>query len=143
MEIKFRARHIDTGDWWYGSSSCKDATTPNTLVPLSVFWMLVEDKILDPKTVGQYIGLNYTNGVEIYEGDRVTHPLCIKEPHEVDEPCETFAGRITFEVDAGQYFAVNTKRNGYAIVMREAYKFEVIGNIWESPELLEVKDDSS
>ena len=94
---------------------------------------------LEAMEIMQYTGLHDKNGKEIYEGDIVTHPLCVKEPHDVDEPCETFWGRIVFEVDRGQYFAINTKRNGYVIVMEEAYKFEVIGTIYENPELLEVK----
>ena len=76
------------------------------------------------------------NGNEIYEGDLVTHPLCVKEPHDENEPCEHFVGRIQYEADRGQYFAVNIKRNGYVIAMTEAYKLEVIGNIYQNPELL-------
>ena len=85
----------------------------------------------------QYTGLKDSKGREIYEGDIVTHPLCVKEPHDENEPCETFVGRINYETDSGQYFAVNMKRNGYVVVLSEAYKFEVIGNIYENPKLLE------
>jgi uncharacterized phage protein (TIGR01671 family) len=91
----------------------------------------------DDLIIMQYIGKKDKSGKEIYEGDIVTHPLCVKEPHDLDTACETFVGCINFEVDRGQYFAVNMKVNGYVIVMTEAYKFEVIGNIYENPELLE------
>ena len=84
----------------------------------------------------EWTGRKDKNGAEIFEGDLVAHPLCVKEPHNEREPCETFIGRIQYEEDKGQYFAVNTKRNGYVIVLSEAYKFEVIGNIYENPELL-------
>ena len=84
----------------------------------------------------QYIGSRDKDGSKIYVGDIVTHPLCVKEPHDAKEPCENFVGLIQYEADRGQYFAVNRKRNGYVIAMTEAYKFKIIGNIFESPELL-------
>jgi len=90
------------------------------------------------KELMQYTGLKDKNGKEIYEGDIVGHPLCVKGDHAPDEPCEHFVGRIQFETDRGQYFAVNMQRNGYVIEMSEAYKFEVIGNIYENPELIKV-----
>lgn len=80
----------------------------------------------------QYIGSKDKNRKAICEGDIVTHPLCVKEPHDENESCETFIGCIKFEADRGQYFAINTKRNGRVIVMSEAYKFEVIGNTTEN-----------
>lgn len=84
----------------------------------------------------QYTGLSDKQGKEIYEGDVVKHPLCVKEPHDIHESCETFVGQIQFEVNRGQYFAVNMQRNGYVIAMTEAHKFEIIGNIYSNSELL-------
>ena len=84
-------------------------------------------------------GLKDRQGKEIYEGDIVSHPLCIKEPHGVDEPCEHFIGSIVYEVNRGQWFAIGSpsQHSGYIVVMEEAYKFEVIGDIYRNPELLQ------
>ena len=133
-EIKFRAWQGGRFHYWgfikssYGDDYEFHAIADTNAEPLSMTEKMARSQ--------QYTGLKDKNGVEIYEEDIVTHPLCVKEPHEGNESCETFIGRISFEVDQGQYFAVNNTRNGYVIVMSEAYKFEVIGNIYENKELL-------
>ena len=127
-ELRFRVWDVDGRAMIYGQTAI-DAIPLAEANPETIFIM-------------QYTGLPDKRGVEIYEGDIVKHPLCVKEPHEADESCATFIGRIQFEVDRGQYLAINTKQNGYVIALSEAYKFEVIGNIYESPELLEVEHGS-
>jgi len=84
----------------------------------------------------EYIDRRDSKGMDICVRDIVTHPLCVKEPHSADEPCERFVGQIVYEANRGQYFAVGLKRSGRAITMEEAYKFEVIGNVYQNPELL-------
>ena len=75
---------------------------------------------VDPKTVGQFTGLNDKNGKEIYEGDIVRGPGF---------------GAVSVYFDGGRfclYFLGDEYWNEYAD------KIEVIGNIHENPELLEV-----
>jgi hypothetical protein len=71
-----------------------------------------------PETVGQFTGLTDKYGTKIFEGDILA--LRTGRSHSVK-----------FE-DGG--FVLT----GTAISMRYAYKFEIIGNIHDNPELLEV-----
>lgn len=67
-EIKFRGKHITTGEWLYGShyDDCgEEYVLPN--MPGSA--VDYEDYQVDPNTVGQLTGFNDNCGKEIYEGD--------------------------------------------------------------------------
>jgi uncharacterized phage protein (TIGR01671 family) len=123
-EIKFRGKRIDNGEWVYGSllndfggdrwivnttQDIKNANTENV-------WHKV-----NPDTVGQYTGLKDKNGKEIYEGD------------------------ITQDVDTGKTFEIMYQGHMFMRYERKPmYMFytldgdclEVIGNIYENPELI-------
>jgi len=67
-EIKFRAKKKDTGEWVYGYSDGPDRELSSDDVEyLSQFWGMVENGILDPRTVGQRMGRKGGNGQEVYE----------------------------------------------------------------------------
>lgn len=144
-EIKFRGKTIN-GIWIYGSlvnnlwCRAKDRSTICEIVTGTGDNDCWEDIAQDdsciitvnPKTVGQFTGLKDKKGKEIYEGDIVDMELwgvCIIVWNK--------------EISAFQY-AYHAISRGTAIGGRvtntlydhESVKFEVIGNIYDNPELL-------
>jgi uncharacterized phage protein (TIGR01671 family) len=120
-EIKFRGKRLDTGEWEYGyyvkrlshSTIYVDEGTPLAKV--------------DPKTVGEYTGLHDRNGVEIWEGDIVRDDIIATNQVVFWE--SDFA---VFKLGArGEQTQPDKLNNLWA------EDCEVIGNIYENPELCE------
>jgi uncharacterized phage protein (TIGR01671 family) len=104
---------------------------------------------VDPETVGQYIGLDDTKGVQIFEGDIIKY--CDREAYEMMEEWDAeSAGR-----EAPDYWTIGVvewmgKYNNFSFDLRdhelefnalnvsaeERNILEVIGNIHDNPELL-------
>jgi len=133
-EIKFRARHKETGEWYYGSSLIVDINQGDDHnLTLSLFWLQVEKGWLDSETVGQYTGLKDKNGKEIYKEDIVEYP-------------ETSYPLIVRWDDLTSSYFLEEIQSGGAESM--PYKDSVrqycavIGNIYENKELLDAKKDS-
>ncbi len=132
-EILFRAKAINrnpnmqyrtdykNGDWVYGlvSSDCKYHDTHFTE-------MTNTDDIsgidVDRETVCEYTGLTDKNGAKIFEGDIV----------EVDGYREAVHFKNGCFYPMGAYIA----RTGYEY---DPDEYEVVGNIYDTPELLEIK----
>jgi len=129
-ELKFRARAKSNGEWVYGYYSVIGDTSFISFMNDNHQWQGIE---VNPETVGQYMELHDKQGKEIYEGD-IVH-------------------RIWDDGGTKNLFAIKWDDNkcGWNIspklleVLCESAKgstaqgFEVIGNIYEHPELLEVK----
>lgn len=84
---------------------------------------------VDPATVGQFTGLTDRNGVKVFEGD-IVH---------VKAHSGSFTGCVTYWLEEEPRFVCETKHGlHYAICAK--FEFEVLGNIYDNPELLEVSE---
>ena len=130
-EILFRGKRIDNGEWVYGY-----------IVKHGVCWWIYpgeryiaeecieEFKLtfyhsvkfeVDPETICQYTGLTDKNGKKIFEGDIVN-----------------FLNRLAVTGPVYETLIVSYDSfAGYKGIL--AKKYEVVGNIFDNPELLEEK----
>ena len=117
---KFRGKRVDNGEWVYGfyvkfAGSCliyeQDDENRDYL----------GNFIVDPETVGEFTGLQDSNGKEIYEGDICKVRLNSEKPDAI--------GVIVFT--RGCYYW-----NEY-FLYEVIHELEVINNIHDNPELLE------
>lgn len=93
---------------------------------------------VDPETVGQYTGLVDKNGKKIFEGDVLKLDEYVKNMFSVDDGFVDYFGgmfRINNENNASLRYSLNT-----LIDVNCVLRGEVIGNIWDNPELLEKKE---
>jgi len=147
-EIKFKGKSLKTGEWLYGDLIQDIPNKRCAIVPQKRVWQVVKYEVI-PESVGEYIGLKDKNGKEIYEGDicifdilntlnrhpdinpykKYLHviewkssiwgftPLYPELQHEDDREWKSFCGD-----NGNDNWDVNY--------------FEVIGNIYENPELI-------
>lgn len=149
-EILFRGKRIDDEDVWvygfyFNVTQQNRKNTRHFIIPFGAdidFDTLLEELYLkriqvevDPKTVCQWIGLYDMNGKKIFENDYIR---CVKdiEGNLVDRIIEM--GYV--EINQGAA-GLHRKGGGYYRPFKdwlEDYKFEIIGNVFDNPELLEV-----
>lgn len=126
-EILFRAKHIHKlpqnehldGRWVYGYLYDENYINSSELEG---------DILVDPETVCQYTGLTDKNGRKIFEGDIVKH----FNQSQDDE--KYVVGCIKWDQDSCKF--VKEKKNGAKYTINNKCTYEVIGNIFDNPELL-------
>ena len=133
-EYKFRGKRIDNGEWVYGSLLISEPQE-KSLEPLHCFICPLDKGYhrVIPDTVGQFTGLHDKNGKEIYEGDIVLATLKFFNIN--NEKCKVIFHNGSFGVQYG--FSTD-----YFKTFSAWDEVEVIGNIYDNPELLkEDRDD--
>ena len=122
--IKFRAKNKLNGIWWYGSTNADRIDYSTNTLPMVTFWRWIGEGALDIETLGQYIGLEEKNEVEVWEGDLYRDKGCMY-PIEVyyDERYAEFKGRVNGEMQPDKTRSLMWHRS-----------WEVIGNVHSKEE---------
>ena len=124
-EILFRGKQWNK--WVYGNYvTIRDNSPPDNDVTIHIIHKNDTAYVVDPETVGQYIGLEDKNGKKIFEGDIVgTGSYCATVKYG-EWNCSCCDGVYGWTFDGGD--------------IRNPKWYEVIGNIHDNPELL--KEDT-
>lgn len=148
-DIKFRGKDLLTGEWKYGYAVFGKEN--------QLAWILTEgyeatygsnpDQNIfrvNPDTVNQYTGLKDKAGRDIYEGDivRIRNPndkLITKEGVELHGDFWNTTGYVFWwNEEGGWYHGHVSVKNGNGRPPKRMWEYvEVIGNEYETPELLQ------
>lgn len=129
-EILFRGKRTEDGKWMYGYYQDEKTSTADfpCIVPFcGSAYDDDNDWEVDVETVGQYTGLTDKNGTKIFEGD-IIHGFG-----------GNFAVRWSPEICS--FVAGEGRRILPAMTYGTMKSFEVIGNIYDNPELMEDKEN--
>lgn len=133
-EILFRGKRLDNGEWVYGYYVHIGPVSCQRAYIIPEYTSAIYVKEVDPSTVDQYTGLMDKNGKRIFEGDIVSTDIA--RPYLIVEFRD---GCFMFNCNDGgkDYYDIMLP------ILEDAqteYKYgEIIGNIHDTPELLEVR----
>lgn len=121
-EIKFRGFSSNMNKWVYGG--IKFIESDAFIIHQQGIQLAFSNAVIN-KSVGQYTGLKDKNGKEIYEGDIIEH--------------YALYGYVVFE---NGMFSMSSNANTQfcnckqPMAYHDVNEMEIIGNIYENPELL-------
>lgn len=128
-DILFKAKQIDTGEWVEGDLIHYESGEVAILEqPFSKYGYEATEisgrTMVDPNTICQYTGLTDKNGNKIWENDVVIVN-------------ERYKGKVIWSEIWTHYMVIGNNNTNIAIHKRWDDVYEVIGNIFDNPELLE------
>lgn len=123
--IKFRGKSRHTGKWFYGNLYVEDSFGRTRICTPGRSCLDI-----DPKTVGQFIGLYDKDGKEIYEGDILRFGNSPSDVCEVkwNESIAAFCIRFYFDDE------ISIRLLGEWVECEK--NIAIIGNIHDNPELM-------
>lgn len=101
---------------------------------------------VDPQTIGQYTGLTDKNGTKIFDGDIVKYHYYFDDMDTTTFDLISKENTITARITIGNFgiYFENNGLIGYLLEYLDPYgkegDIEVIGNIYDNPELLEANN---
>lgn len=128
-EIKFRGKVLKSSDWAYGDLHIL-SDMPHIHTATSVFPYMGKAQFVDINTIGQFTGLLDKNGKEIYEKDIIKDHVTNQIGYINWLPQECGFVIVWKKSDSR---LGHRNRGGY----RTDPSLEVIGNVYDNPELLE------
>ena len=154
-EILFRGKRIDNGEWVRGDLVHVENKSYISYYYESPFSTFINEQIkyddisivgvapfieVDIATIGQYTGLTDKNGTRVFEGDilKIIHKYQSPFDDDTKEYTDITTDVVHFD-DEGLCFSYG-KSPFLCVVDNVTAEYEVIGNIHDTPELLEVKE---
>ena len=125
-EILFRGKKNNSGEWVYGNLFNPDKSDTPTQICMGTHIVRICYEI-DTETVGQYTGLTDMNGKKVFEGDIIKCKV-----HEMNG-YRVRRGVVEYH---GVGFIMNLDPNSWYDQKNISFDCEVIGNIYDNPELL-------
>lgn len=129
-EILFRAKRLDNGEWVEGLLWRKKYNSNKLFI--SCFPNEDDDEeayVIDPETVGQFTGMLDINGKKIFEGDIINFKRTTALGFTASR-----IGDVRYYDKLPIYYIMATTGDAWDWV--DCQEIEVIGNIFDDPELL-------